>query len=142
MSCAGLAHLGCQQTGVGFLASAWTPSDTTIELAPGQGVNFPTPTATQRYFVDLGGCGCCTRVEVTARAGDVLTIIPPAASDCTCITKHARVAYATNSPEHIALVAQALPFEVVPPLRWDCETRTLSIDCAALKDMVNQPCAT
>lgn len=142
MSCHGLAQLSCNQTGVGFLATAWNPGATSIELAPGQGVNFPAPTSAQRYFVDIGGCGCCTRVEVTARAGDVLTIVPPPASDCTCITKNARVAYATNSPEHTTLVAQSLPFEVVPPLRWDCATRTLSIDCAMLKDMVNQPCAT
>ena len=142
MSCAGLAQLACNQTGVGFLASTWTPSSTSIELAPGQGANFPVPTSSQRYYVDLGGCGCCARVEVTGRVGDVLTIAPPPASDCTCITKNARVAYATSSPEHITLVAQSLPFEVVPPLRWDCATRTLSIDCAALKDMVNQPCAT
>lgn len=142
MTCPRLARLGCQQTGVGFLARAWTPTATTIELQVGQGAGFPQPAAGETFWVDLGGCGCCARVQVTARAGDVLTIVPPVSSDCSCISSTARVAYATSSPEHTQTLAAELPFNVVPPLRWDCETRTLSIDCAALKDMVASPCGT
>jgi hypothetical protein len=136
-----LTPLGCDQTGVGFLAAAWNQSDTELHLRAGMGTNFPIPTAGTRYWVDLGGCGCCARVEVTGRLGDVLTIVPPITTGCTCISSNTRVAYATNSPEHMREIAKEVGLNVVAPLSWNCVTRTLSIDCVALKAMVNSPCA-
>ncbi|HQL53499.1 MAG TPA: hypothetical protein PLQ87_02240 [Phycisphaerae bacterium] len=135
-----LTPLACGQTGVGFTLSAWSAPHTELHLRAGMGANFPVPTAGNSFWVDIGGCGCCARLQVTGRTGDVLTVVPPAAGDCDCIGSNARVAYATSSPEHIRALAAEVPFNVQPPLRWDCATRTLSIDCAALKDLVATPC--
>lgn len=135
-----LTPLGCDQTGVGFTAQAWNLSDTTLHLRAGMGANFPEPVGTS-YWVDLGGCGCCARVRVTGRVGDVLTVEPPPGTDCTCVGSNTRVAYASNSPEHIRALAMEVGINVQSPLVWNCATRTLSLDCAALKNMVNTPCA-
>jgi hypothetical protein len=135
-----LTPLGCDQTGVGFLSMAWNLADTSLHLRAGMGASFPIPSSATSYWVDLGGCGCCARVQVTGRVGDVLTIVPPPATGCTCISSNTRVAYASNSPEHMRELAKEVGINVVSPLVWNCATRTLSLDCAALKDLVNLPC--
>jgi hypothetical protein len=119
---------------------AWNLSDTTLCLIAGQGVNFPTPTNGQRFWLDIDGCDCCTRVEVTGRNGDVLTIVPPVDTSCACIKSNSRVSYARNAPEAIKDIASELGFDAVPPLHYDCATRRLWIDCEELKTMVNTPC--
>lgn len=140
MTCpAKLEPLNCSQTGVGFSTGPLASGGGTITLQAGQGQNFPTPTDGKVFYVDVGGCGCCTRLKVTRRVGDVLTLEPGIA--CACIQSGARVAYASNSPEHMRLAAAELPFNAVPPLYWNCETRTLHIDCEELKAMVAMPCA-
>lgn len=136
-----LTPLGCNQTGVGFLAATWNQPDTELHLRAGMGANFPVPSGATSFWVDLGGCGCCTRVRVTAVVGDTLTIEPPTPSGCTCISSNTRVAYASNSPEHIRELAKEIGINAVAPLVWDCSTRTLSIDCALLKDLVERPCS-
>jgi len=140
MTCPALLEpLNCSQTGVGFAAGPLASGGTTITLMAGQGDNFPTPSDEKVFYVDVGGCGCCARLKVTRRVGDVLTVEPSNA--CTCIQSGARVAYATGSAEHARLAAMEVPFNVVPPLHWDCRTRALSIDCEALKDLVSSPCS-
>lgn len=139
MTCPALLEpLNCAQTGVGFMALAYTAGATTLTLQQGQGEHFPVPASGRVFYVDVGGCGCCGRLKVTGRVGDVLTVEP--FTGCTCMSANARVAYASNSPEHMRLVAMEVPFNAVPPLHWDCETRTLSIDCEELKALVATPC--
>jgi hypothetical protein len=139
-----LSPLGCKQTGVGFLQTTWSGCGTTIQLFAGQGAQFPQPVNGQSFWVDVDGtsCGgsCCARLEVIARTADTLTLRNPDCS-CDCIPATSKVSYAHNSPEHIRMVASELGFNVVPPLRFDCATRTLSINCEELKQMVNMPCA-
>ena len=135
-----VAELACGQTGVAFLCSPWNAADTSLCVQAGQGDNFPTPTAGTSFWMDIGGCGCCTRVEVTARTGDNFTIVPTIGAACACVRSNSRVSYAANAPETIRALAQELGINVLPPLRYNCATRTLSIDCEELKQMVALPC--
>lgn len=138
-----LAPLGCAQTGVGFLHSPWSNCATELHLFPGQGTQFPAPTNGQSFWVEVDGSpcgGCCATLEVIAKNQDTLTLRNPDCS-CNCIPATARVRYAHNSSQHMRMVAEEVGINVVPPLRFDCATRTLSINCEELKQMVFAPCA-
>jgi hypothetical protein len=139
-----LASLSCSQTGVGNLAIPAITGATTLTMFIGMGVNFPTPTTGQSFFVELGSVcdGYCTRVEIVKRVEDTLHLARPLAIPIACIGATAKIKYAYNCEEHIALVVRSLGLNVMPPLRFNCETRTLSINCEELKQMVNQPCGT
>jgi hypothetical protein len=135
-----IAPLPCGLTGVGFTAAPWDSLTNTLTLQHGQGANFPALPNGETFWVDIDGCNCCMRVQVTGRSGDVFTVVPPVGGACACTKSNSRVAYATNSAEHIKGIAAELGINVVPPLKFDCVTRTLSIDCEQLKTMVFSPC--
>lgn len=138
-----LSPLACGQSGIGFLRAAWNNCATKLHLMPGDGVNFPAPINGQSFWVDVNGtqCGsCCAMLEVIAKDQDTLTLRNPDCS-CNCIQSTAKVSYAHNSPQHMRMVAQEIGINVVPPLRFDCATRTLSINCEELKQMMSTPCA-
>lgn len=139
MTCpARLEPLPCSFSGVGFLANPATPDAATLHLMLGQGDSFPMPSDGKVFYVDVSGCGCCTRLKVTGRTGDNLTVEP--GSLCSCLPSGARVSYATSSPEHMRLAAiEAMP-TFLPPLIYDCATNTVRLDCDALKDLVASPC--
>lgn len=140
MTCpARLEQLGCHQTGVGFLACPLSASATELVLQDGQGANFPTPQNGRVFYVDIDGCGCCTRLKVTGRVEDTLTVEPT--GTCSCVKSNARIRYAHGSPEHMRLAAMEAMPTFVYPLVYDCETHTVSIDCEGLKDLVDMPCS-
>lgn len=62
---------------VGVLQNAVGPTATVLQLAPGNGASFPSPTSGESYFVTIvdPGTSAIEIVEVTARAGDVLTVL-------------------------------------------------------------------
>lgn len=135
-----LSPLACGQSGVGFLAQPWQGGDGRLVLMAGQGASFPVPTAGTRYWVDVSGCTCCLRLEVIGRENDELILADAPDTGCNCARANARVAYATNSIEHVRLVVAEMGINIVKPLHYDCATRTLSIDCEELKAMVFSPC--
>lgn len=137
-----LAPLACGQSGVGF--TTCVSSVTEIRLQAGQGENFPDTRDGRTFWVDIGDerCGCCMRLHVHDRDGDTLFTDPPVGGDCHAVPGATRVAYATNSPEHMLAIASEVGIAAVSPLRYDCKTRRLWIDCEALKEMIGRPCAT
>lgn len=142
MTCPKLARLACGLTGTAKLSANAGVGATTLTLTTLASASLPTMTLGESYYINItGGCGCgCQEpIKVTASAGNTLTVTPPLTR---ALSKGTTIAYASNSVEHMALVAQEAPINIVPPLVWNCETRTLSIDCAALKTLVNNPCAT
>lgn len=134
-----LEPLPCSLSGVGFIANNTAPDATTITLRMGQGDAFPTPTNGKVFYVDVSGCGCCTRLKVVGRVGDVLTI--EQGSTCPCIPAGSRIAYAVNSVEHMRLAAMESMPTFVYPLVYDCTTHTVRLDCAGVKAMVDNPCS-
>lgn len=133
--------LPCAMSGVGFTATTTQRSSGSIQLQAGHGANFPEVAGGKFYFVHVESrCGsCCEHVRVVGKAGDTLHI-QRLGQGCECIPSNARVRYDGMSREAVFAIAQEVPFNVVDPLVWDCETRTLSVNCAKLKEMINNPC--
>ena len=48
-----------------------------------------------------------------------------------------RLCYETSSVEAIREIAAGVGINVVHPLVYDCETRTLSIDCQGLRELMD-----
>jgi hypothetical protein len=139
MTCPALLEpLACQQTGVAYLAAPYTAGSTALVLQEGMGAAFPVPSGGRVFYVDVGGCGCCARLQVTGRVGDTLTVIP--STVCSCLSAGARVSYAASSPEHMRLIARESMPIFLPPLKYDCATNTVSVDCAQLKALITSPC--
>lgn len=134
--------LPCHLSGVGFTAIPASLGSAVLQLQTGHGAFFPALTSGQFYYAEVtSDCNdCCEVVRVTARAGDQLTIVRGSPT-CECIRSNSRVRYVSDTRDAILAIAADLPFEVVSPLVWDCDTRTLSIDCGALHEIINQPCA-
>ena len=65
----------------GFLANAVSPSDTQLQLTSGTGATFPTLSAGETFFATLVSSDSTFEiVSVTARTGDVLTVVRAAES--------------------------------------------------------------
>lgn len=133
--------LPCRLSGVGFTAKPASLGLASLELQVGQGSQFPALTPGQFFFAEVtDSCReCCEVVRIVARDGDVLTMVRDAPV-CTCFSSNSRVRYVSDTREAILAIAAEVPFEVIEPLVWDCETRVLRIDCAKLKAMFDEPC--
>ena len=136
------AGLPCHLSGVGFTAIPAPLGSTVLYLQGGHGAFFPALAAGQFFYAEVtDDCNaCCEVVRVTANTDDQLTIVRGSPT-CDCIRSNSRVRYVSDTRDAILAIAADLPFEVQSPLVWDCNTRTLSIDCAALHDLINNPCA-
>jgi hypothetical protein len=138
-----LTPLACSQLGVSFLQLPWAGCSTTLTLVAGGGAQFPVPTNGTSFWVEADGSacgGCCARLEVIARSGDVLTLRAPNCAECSCLAANTRIRYAHNSVEHMRAIALEVGINVVAPLRYDCATRTLSVNCEELRSMLESPC--
>lgn len=144
MACVGTyAPLPCALTGVGFTKSPVTAGATVLPLMTGGASQFPELDPGQYFFATLThGCNnCCEEVRVVEvrRATDEL-VVERQDGACECLTSNSRVRYETCSVRAIrAIAAEAAP-EVQAPLVYDCDTHTIRIDCAQLKDMMARPC--
>lgn len=140
--CPRLAMTTCSQTGQGFTRAPLNPGDTEVQLMTGHGDQFPELTPGHFFFISVyAGCSqCCETMRVTARTGDILTVERPAAGACGCMKSNATVVYARDSREHLEALIRDIGINVVPPLRFDPCTRTLSINCEELHEMVSRPC--
>lgn len=126
-----LQTLPCGLQGYGYLSTPVRSTDTVLRLMNGHGAFFPALQGGQYFFVTVQGCdGCCETMRVTARDGDVLTVVRT--DICDCINSNARVTYDAGSREYIQAIAREIGINTVSPLNYDCETHTLSIDCNKL----------
>ena len=137
--------LPCHLSGVGFLgaAHASTPlGAASLKLQVGHGRFFPEVPAGQFFYAEItDACNeCCELVKVVGKTDDTLEVIRESGR-CECFSGNSRVRYVSDSREAILAIASEVPLNVTEPLRWDCETRTLSIDCNKLQEMINNPCA-
>lgn len=133
--------LPCPLSGVGYSAAAVPLGAASIPLQTGHGAFFPEVGAGQFFFAEItDACGsCCETVRVTGKTGDILQVVRDNPS--CCFASNSRVRYVSHTRDAVLAIAEEVSFNVVEPLVWDCETRTLSINCAALAEMVSSPCA-
>lgn len=136
------AGLPCHLSGVGFTAIPAPLGSAVLQLQAGHGAFFPSLANGQFFYAEVtSDCNdCCEVVRVTANLNDALTVVRTSPT-CDCIKSNSRVRYVSDTRDAILAIAADLPFEVVSPLVWNCNTRTLSIDCAALQDLISSPCA-
>lgn len=134
-------ELPCAYTGVGYTAQTLILNQTSLYLRTGHGAHFPDLGDGDYFYAYLtDGCDeCCEQVKVVAKAGDVLTIERPE-MHCDCFSTNSRLSYTVCSVAAIEAIARGVGLNVVDPLVYDCETRTLSIDCGKLHDMIANPC--
>lgn len=133
--------LPCSLSGVGYTAQPVPLGAASIQLQTDHGKQFPVLTTGQFFYADIvDACGdCCETVRVVATVGDLFTVVRDNPT-CDCFSSNSRLRYDATGRDAILAIASEAPFNVVEPLVWDCETRTLSIDCAKLQEMVSNPC--
>lgn len=133
--------LPCSLTGTGYTSQVVTTGSLTVKLYTGHGKQFPALASGEYFYAWLtDGCdACCEQVKVVAIDGDTVTIERPSMA-CDCFSTNSRLRYTSDTAEAIRAIAAEVGINVVSPLVYDCATRTLSIDCAALQDMIKNPC--
>lgn len=129
--------LPCSLSGLGYTAAALSDVGTEITLMQGHGAFFPEVGDGEYFFARLTtACGdCCEEVRVIGRDADTLTVERASAS-CGCFSSNSAVRYERTSKSAILAIASEAPINVVSPLHWDCETRTLSFDCEELLNLL------
>ena len=143
MTCMIFKPLSCGSLGVGFLSQGNSCNTDTLQLMSGHGARFPALNANEYFNIVLSTpCQtCCTRLRVVATSGDTFTVEGLDTSTCSCFPENSRVSYDTTSVESIKDIASEVHINVLPPLSYDPCTRTLSVDCNALKQMVGTGCS-
>ena len=132
--------LPCDMLGSANTAEAFCTSGT-LKLKQGQGANFPELAAGQ-VFHALMAIPCkntCEEVIVTGRDGDVLTVTRYQ-ERTGCFPTGSRITYVSCSVDAIRSIARDSRPNYEWPLVYDCETDTISIDCAGIKELVRKPC--
>lgn len=138
MKCPNLyAELDCCLTGTGFLHSKSGIGATELHLIKGHASHFPTLQNREFFFAYITDACTkqCTQVTVTGvdKTTDTLTISPPLT---VCYSSQSRIAYDYSSVARTREIAASVGINVVSPLIYDCDTRTLSIDCQAMRDLL------
>lgn len=132
-----LLPLSCGQCGLAFTAANYDCGSNTLRMQGGAAASFPAPASGKYFFVEIqSSCNskhdcaeCCATLKVTAINGDVWTVEPVGGCTCECIGPNATVKYSTSSYEVVKSIVESLGIKVQPPLKYDCETGTLSLDC-------------
>ena len=137
-----LVELPCNKSGVGFTSAPYTTTSTTLQLQTGNGAMFPVIPPGKHFYARIYGCNCCAEVKVTAIVGDTMTVAPLAGAGCNCIPSVATVKFTESSRAAMSeLMIEAIgALNFTPPLKFDCATKTVSIDCATMKSGC-APCA-
>lgn len=128
------ANLPCAKMGVGYTRLKADIGSSTLQLMNKQGTAFPELRAGEYFYAHvMSACDrMCERVKVVAVAGDTLTLDKALTN---CFSDKARVAYVLDA-QAVAEIAGQVGINVADPLRYDCLTNTLSIDCQKLKQMI------
>lgn len=128
-----LIFLSCELSGQGRTAQAVNPKDTVIQLMNGQGSRFPQIPNGKWFYIRVVGCdSCCETMRVVGRDGDTLHVQRGFGTQCTCIKSNSLVSYTTDTQYFFEDLLSVLPLNVADPLAYNCETNTLSVDCAKL----------
>jgi hypothetical protein len=108
----------------GFLASAISASDTSISLTAGTGANFPTLGSGDYFYATLAPTSGNTEiVRVTARVGDVLTVVR--AQEGT-----AAISFASGSRVELRVTAQSVIDAINDRVATKDQASEISIDDA------------
>ncbi len=134
MTCStGLLFLSCDYTGVGFTSKAVDKGATKIQLQRGHGKNFPSTLNGAHFYITVEGChSCCEIMRVVGIQDDVLEVQRGLGSTCDCIASNARVSVSTDNQHFYNDLRNHIPLNAVSPLKYDCTTNTMSVDCAEL----------
>ena len=128
-----LIFLSCDSSGQARTAQAVNPNDTVIQLMRGQGSRFPEVPNGKWFYVRVVGCdSCCETMRVVGRDGDKLHVQRGFGTQCTCIKSNSLITYTTDTQYFFEDLLSVLPLNVTDPLKYNCETNTLSVDCAKL----------
>lgn len=132
------AELACPLTGCGYVHSPMPVGAREIPLIKNQAANFPDLQQGEFFFI-YATDACtkqCTKLKVIGvnKVTDRLTIETPTT---VCIPSLSRVCYENTSVEAQREIAASVGINVVFPLVYDCETRTLSIDCQGLRQLMD-----
>lgn len=128
-----LVFISCEYSGIGFTSKAVPEDATRIQLMKGHGKNFPPVTRGSHFYITVEGCNsCCETMRVVGIDGDVLEVERNLGDACTCIKSNAKVSYTSSNKEFFEDINGVIPLNVQSPLKFDCDTNTLSVDCAEL----------
>lgn len=128
-----LVFISCEYSGIGFTSKAVPEDATRIQLMKGHGKNFPPVTKGSHFYITIEGCNsCCETMRVVGIDGDVLEVERNLGDACTCIKSNAKVSYTSSNKEFFEDINNVIPLNVQSPLKFDCNTNTLSVDCAEL----------
>lgn len=128
-----LVFISCEYSGIGFTSKAVPEDATRIQLMKGHGKNFPPVTKGSHFYITVEGCNsCCETMRVVGVDGDVLEVERNLGDSCTCIKSNAKVSYTSSNKEFFEDINGVIPLNVQSPLKFDCATNTLSVDCSAL----------
>ena len=128
-----LIFLSCDSSGQARTAQAVNPNDTIIQLMRGQGSRFPEVPNGKWFYIRVVGCdSCCETMRVVGRDGDKLHVQRGFGTQCTCIKSNSLVTYTTDTQYFFEDLLSVLPLNVADPLSYNCDTNTLSVDCAKL----------
>lgn len=128
------APLPCSKTGVGYTSKAHDIGSKVLSLRLKHSQGFPSLGRGEYFYANiLDACDhICEQVKVINVGNDSITI---ETGLTTCFSSNSKITY-TLPVQAIADIAQQVGLNVVSPLIWDCDTQTLSIDCAKLKQMI------
>lgn len=131
------AELPCSLTGVGFIHTPVEIGARNIRLNKNHASHFPDLQAGEFFFAYVqDACNKqCSKVRVIGvnKSTDTLTIETPST---TCIPSLSKVTYESTSVEAIREIAAGIGINVAHPLLYNCETRTLSLDCQGVRELL------
>lgn len=132
--------LACDQLGVATFGEAFCKSGK-VMLKNGQGRNLPDLKAGQIYhaLLTIPCQPVCEEVIVTGKSGDELTI-SRYQNRTDCFPTGTTITYLSCSVDAIRAIARVSRPNYKWPLVYDCETDTVYIDCAGIKELVRKPC--
>ena len=132
------AELPCPLTGVGYLHRKVEIGARELYLIKGQASQFPDLQQGEFFFAYIHDACTkhCTKVKVIGvdKVADRLDIETPTTM---CIPGLSRISYESSSVEAIREISASVGINVVYPLVYDCETRTLSLDCRGVRQLMD-----
>lgn len=137
-----LVYLPTNLTGTGCVKKI-TGTPNVITLFKDDVSNFPSLTVGKHFYAVIHSRCANSIVKVTAvdTTTNQFTVEWPEGQPLNCIPTGSRIVYSLSNQYALQEMIDMSPVNVTSPLVYNCSTRTISIDCAALKLMVNNPCA-
>lgn len=132
------AELPCALTGVGFIHTPAPIGARELILNKNHGAHFPDLQGCEFFFAYItDACtNQCVKVRITAvnKTTDRLTLETPLTA---CVPSLSKITYDSTSVEAIREIADGVGINVLSPLVYDCSTRTLSIDCQKMRELMD-----